>query len=270
MDELKDLPGTAVHRKMLQSIVSYYENDPRILAITVFGSLGSGTWDRYSDIDLDVVVADSIKIDIEPELLRLSHAFASIDEQIALLIPYEDKADVVFKSLTELSVRYHILATTSPNIVDSMLFLSGCLDRATIEAAGRANQNLDHEPLDRELDRCIRYALEVDNALRRGYLWSAIELLQSMRHSLMELFTRSHHGKRACQFFQKEADERMQNRLGRTLPQFDPQTAHRSLRQFIDILTNDLDQLTNGQVELTKIHSDLLTAIASRQNHLPF
>jgi predicted nucleotidyltransferase len=270
MYELKDLPGTVQHQKILHSIVSYYENDPRILAITVFGSLGRGNWDRYSDLDIDVVIADGIRIDIEAELTRLCTSPASVDEQIALLITDEDDADVVFKSLMELSIRYHPLANTSPNIVDSMMLLSGRIDRSTIEAAGLSNRELDNEPIDRELDRCVRYALEVDNALHRGYVWSAVELLHYMRRSIMELFTRSRHGKRAYRFFQKEADKSMQVRLGGTLPQYDLKSIQESLVQFINILTNDLDKLTDGQVQLTKAHLDLLTRINSRQNELKF
>lgn len=266
----KDLPGTFQHQRILHAITSYYENDPRILAITVFGSLGRRNWDCYSDLDLDVVVADEIKIDVEAELIQLGTSLASIDEQIALLIPDDDDADVVFKSLMELSIRYHPLTNTSPNIVDSMLLLLGRIDLSAIESAGLANRKLDDEPLGRELDRCIRYALEVDSALHREYLWSAIELLHYMRHSIMKLFTYSHHGKRSYQFFQEEADQKIQVRLGGTLPRYGLKTAQESLSQFMDILTKDLDQLTDGQVKLTEAHLELLTAIHSRQNDLKF
>jgi len=270
MHKSKGLPGTLQHQRVLQAIISYYENDPRILAITVFGSLGRGNWDPYSDLDLDVVIADEIKMDVATELMQLGDSLAAIDEHIALLIPDDDDADVVFKSLLELSIRYHPLVNTSPNIVDSMLLLLGRIDLSVIETAGLANRKLDDAPLSRELDRCIRYALEVDSALHRGYLWSAIELLHYMRHGIMALFTYSHHGKRAYQFFQKEADQKMQVRLGGTLPRYDLKTAQESLLQFMDILTRDLDRLTNGQVQLTEAHSELLTAIRARQNDLDF
>lgn len=270
MYKSKDFPGTLQHQRILQAITSYYENDPRILGITVFGSLGRGNWDCYSDLDLDVVIADNIKVDVEAELIQLGNSLAAIDEQIALLIPEDDHADVVFKSLMELSIRYHPLTNTSPNIVDSMWLLLGSIDLSAIETAGLSNRKLDNEPLSRELDRCFRYALEVESALHRGYLWSAIELLHSMRHSIMELFANSHHGRRPYQFFQKEAGQKLQARLGATLPQFNLKTAQESLSKFIDIITNDLDQLTDGQVQLTKAHSDLLSAIRARQNDLEF
>lgn len=266
MVERKHLPGTAQHQKILRAITSYYEGDRRILAIIVFGSLGRGNWDPYSDLDLDVVTGDEVRVDVEAELTQLCAALTSVDEQVALLIPGEDHADVVFKSLMELSIRYHPLANTSPNIVDSMLLLSGRIDRSAIERAGLANRKRNTEPLGRELDRCIRYALEVDSALHRGRLWSAIELLHSMRQSVMELFARSHHGKRAYQFFENEAEQKIQVRLGNTLPRYDLTAAQEALSEFMNILTNDLGEFTEGQVQLTKNHAELLAAIRSRQN----
>lgn len=67
--------------------------------------------------------------------------------------------------------------------VDSMLLLCGRIERSAIESAGLANCRANDEPLSREVDRCIRYVLEVDSALRRGYLWSTIELLHYLRLS---------------------------------------------------------------------------------------
>ncbi|NTV36033.1 MAG: nucleotidyltransferase domain-containing protein, partial [Anaerolineaceae bacterium] len=54
MYSLNELPGTLQHQSILRCIASHYENDPRILAVSVFGSLGRGNWDRYSDIDMDM------------------------------------------------------------------------------------------------------------------------------------------------------------------------------------------------------------------------
>lgn len=68
MYKAKALPGTVQHQKILEIITSYYEDDPCVLAITIFGSLDRGNWDRYSDLDLDVVIADGVEIDIEKSL----------------------------------------------------------------------------------------------------------------------------------------------------------------------------------------------------------
>jgi predicted nucleotidyltransferase len=269
MNALIHLPGTLQHQTLLRAIASYYENDPRVLAVVVFGSLGRGNWDRYSDLDLDVVIADAVEMDVHAEVIQLCNSFASVGEQIALLIPTgAETADVVFQSLLELSIRYHPLATTSPHIVDSMRLVLSRIDRSAIEAAGLANRATGAEPLDRELERCIRYALEVDSALHRGNPWTAVELLHYMRGNIMELFTRSHQGERAYQFFQKEADPKLQARLGSTLPRYDLKSARESLRLLLDMLAQDLDPLTGGQVRLSGAQTDLLASIIARQKDL--
>jgi predicted nucleotidyltransferase len=268
MNTPNDYPGTLQHQALLHSIVSYYEDDPRILAVAIFGSLGRGTWDCYSDLDLDVVVADGVKIDVNAELRQLLASFASINEEPALIIPDDDDADIVLKSLMEISIRYHPLSTTSPSIVDSLQLLLGRIDRATIEAAGLANRRADDEPLSQLLDRCVRYALEVDVALQRGQVWDAIELLHLIRGLLMELFSRTHGGQRAFHFFQAKADAGLQARLGATLPRYRLASAQESLLQFLDILQNDLEATTDGQVQLTAGHVDILNSICQRQTRL--
>lgn len=258
-------PGTPRHQVFLCTLVSHYAHDPRILAIVVFGSLGRGTWDACSDLDLDIIIADGVEIDMTAEWLQLSAAFAAIQEPVALLIPDGEEADVVFQSLIEMSIRYHPLSTTSPNIVDSFQLLMGHIDRAVIEAAGLANRHGDDEPLTRLLDRCIRYVLQVDIALQRRQIWSAVELLHRIRGLLMTLFTQSHHGQRTYHFFQAEADSELQARLGATLPRYELDAVHESLRQVMDILYHDLEWLTEGQVKLTEVQVELLRRIALRQ-----
>jgi predicted nucleotidyltransferase len=268
MNALNDYPGTPQHQTLLRAIVSYYENDPRILAVAVFGSLGRGNWDRYSDLDLDVVIADGVEIDINAELSQLLASFVSIDEEAALIIPDVEDADIVLKSLMQISIRYHPLSTTSPAIVDSLRLLLGRIDRAAIEAAGLANRRVDDDPLSQLLDRCVRYALEVDTALQRGQVWDAIELLHLMRKLLMELFSRTHGGRRAFHFFQATADAGLQMRLGATLPRYSLASAQESLLQFLDILRNDVAVMTGGRVQLTAEHADILTAVGRRQTRL--
>ena len=56
--EMTISPGTPQHQSLLRTIVAHYDQDPRILAIVVFGSQGRGNWDGLSDIDLDVVIAN--------------------------------------------------------------------------------------------------------------------------------------------------------------------------------------------------------------------
>jgi predicted nucleotidyltransferase len=268
MNTPNDYPGTLQHQALLHSIVSYYEDDSRILAVAIFGSLSRGTWDCYSDLDLDVVIADGVQIDINAELRQLLASFASVNEEAALIISDVDDADIVLKSLMEISIRYHPLSTTSPDIVDSLQLLLGRIDRAAIEAAGLANRRVDDDPLSQLLDRCVRYALEVDIALQRGQVWDAIELLHLIRKLLMELFSRAHGGQRAFHFFQAKADAGLQARLGATLPRYSLASAQESLLQFLDILQHHLEATTDGRVYLTAGHVDILNAIRQRQTRL--
>src|SRR5260221_14178194 len=156
-------PGTAQHQRVLRAIAAYYAPDPRVLAVLVFGSLGRGTWDRHSDLDLDIILVDGVSVAPVQELERLCAAFAPIGEQAALIVPKRtDEGDVVLTSLLQLSVRYHGLASTSPNIVDSLCLLWGRIDAEAIRAAGRANRGVEPEALEVLRDRCVRSLLEVD------------------------------------------------------------------------------------------------------------
>ncbi len=118
-------PGTPLHQALLRAIVAYYEYDPRILAVSVFGSLSRGNWDQYSDLDLDVVVADGVQVDVPQELQAMCAAAASPGQSEALIVADgPDAGDVVFADLRQISMRYHSLATTKVAIVDSLLVLS--------------------------------------------------------------------------------------------------------------------------------------------------
>jgi len=248
--------------------VSHYEKEPRVLAVVVFGSLGRGTWDAYSDLDLDVVIADGVELDPIHELKRLCDAFVAVGEKAALIIPDGDDAgDVLLESLMRLSVRYHRLSATSPNIVDSMLVLVGRVERSTIEAAGLANRSVPAGPLSHLLDRCLWYAVDANVALHRGQAWATVEVLHRMRGIVMELFARTHRGGRGYRVFEAEADARLQARLRAALPQGNMVSLHASLVQLLDMLDRDLDRVTNGQVCLTAAHRKVLGRI--RANH-PF
>ena len=258
-------PGTPQHQTLLKTIITVYEQDPRILAIVVFGSLGRGNWDGLSDIDLDVVIADDARIDVVDELRKLCAAFSALGEHAALIMPDGDDAgDVVLESLMQLSVRYHPLAQTSPNIVSSMVVLAGSLDHTAIAAAGEGNRAETEPPVGQLLDECVRYAAVAHVYLQRGTLWLSIDILHRMRGLLMEIFTRTHGGGRSPQRFEAAADGALQARLGATLPQADPASLCASLAALIDLMENDLDDLTDGQLHLTDGQQTVLRQVRQR------
>jgi predicted nucleotidyltransferase len=259
MNTLSEYPGNPQHQAVLKALVTHYADDPCVLAVALFGSLVRGNWDRYSDLDLDIVIADGVGIHVVDEVERLDTSFSRIDEQIALIVPDgHDAVDIVLSSLLGLSIRYHPLETTSPNIVDSLLVLSGSIDAEMIKAAGWARQQVDDRSTSHLLDACLRYAVEVDHNLHRNRPWQAIEALHRMRSLIMEVFTRTHNGVRSVPTFETQAETELQSRLGATLPQYDLGSIRVGLARFLDILEHDLEALTNGQIQLTAMYREVL------------
>ena len=262
-------PGTLQHQNLLRAVVSHYTDDPRILAVIIFGSLGRGNWDPYSDVDLDIIIDNKVQIDVTQELEHMIYSFSDTAGTAALIIPHgEDAADVVLASLMELSVRYHSLMSTSPNILESMEILWGRIDEATIKAAGLANRNTGEASPGKLLDMCVRYALETDIALQRRQLWMATELEHRIRGLLMELFAQFHDNPRPIYTFQKEASLSLQTLLGATLPQYDLLSIQKALLNLLDILENSLEQFTGGQVKLTQTHLKIIKQIEERQRKM--
>jgi predicted nucleotidyltransferase len=92
-------PGSATHQALIARVTAHYREDPRVLAVVVFGSLSTGTWHELSDVDLAVVVADGVTIDPGAE------ARAIFGAEAAIVIGRGDSADVALDSGAELSVR---------------------------------------------------------------------------------------------------------------------------------------------------------------------
>src|SRR3989304_5247930 len=103
---MTNLPGTAEHQQLLQEIINHYADDARIRAIILFGSLVRGTWDRFSDIDLDLITINETTICIEQELegLCMYLATAGMGEAMIVLDGLE-AGDVVLTSLLQFSIR---------------------------------------------------------------------------------------------------------------------------------------------------------------------
>jgi predicted nucleotidyltransferase len=93
------LPGSPQQQGLLRTIASLYASDDRVLAILVFGSLGRGTRDAYSDLDLAVVVRDDVQVDLPGELGRVSAAFAELGERALFAEAAGDEGYLVLESL---------------------------------------------------------------------------------------------------------------------------------------------------------------------------
>jgi predicted nucleotidyltransferase len=171
--------GSAAHQALIARVTAHYQADPRVLAVVVFGSLCTGAWHELSDVDLDVVVADGVTVDPVTEARAIFGAAAVV------VIARGDSADVVLDSLEELSVRWHPLPATSPNITASLTVAAGHLPAAAIVAAGEANR----VPPDAQhlLDVLVREAVGAWKYQRRGRHWDAVAAVERARHALTAL-----------------------------------------------------------------------------------
>jgi predicted nucleotidyltransferase len=261
------LPGTPTHQAVLSALTADYANDSRVLAFSLFGSLARGDWDEYSDLDLDVILRDHMTIDARQEVERLVSVLETVGEGITLIVPRsEGSIDLVLLPLLEISIRYHSLATTSPNIVESVVVLAGSLTTEQVRAAGLANTIRDETPPTELLNACVRYALEIDFALRRGEPWIAVELLHRTRNLLMEMFAQTHGDARPAQTFDAQADPALQARLGATLPIFDLPSMWGPHQVMLDLLEHDIPAFSNGQAQLTAGQHEVLRAIRERKS----
>src|ERR1700693_487422 len=109
------LPGTSAQQALLGGIINAYTADERVLAIGALGSLGRGTWDEWSDLDLDVVVADDAVVDAVTEDNALCEL---LSESEALVVPSRPgEVDVLLSTLEQFSIRHHTLGTTNAHII---------------------------------------------------------------------------------------------------------------------------------------------------------
>jgi Nucleotidyltransferase domain len=171
--------GSAAHRALIERVVAHYRPDGRVLAVAVFGSVGTGAWHELSDVDLDVVIGDDVTVVPGSEIEALFGSGA------AIVLTGSDSADVVLDSLEEISIRWHPLAATSPNICASVRVVHGRLTTAEVIAAGEANRAQPDEG--QLLDSLVRDAVGARKALSRGRRWEAAVAVQQMRWSLVAL-----------------------------------------------------------------------------------
>jgi predicted nucleotidyltransferase len=257
-------PGAPEQQRLLQAMTAYHAQQPWALAFVVFGSVGRGNWDAYSDLDLDVVVADDAQIEPVAEITRLC---AAIGERPALIAPRRgDDGEVVLASLADFSIRYHPLAATSPNIVASMRLLWGWLTEEQIRAAGLANARRQAQAPEALLALCVRAALYASKALARGRLWSALASLEEARDLLMTLATPD--AERSMQAFEQSANAETQALLARTLAAWDAASVQAALLALCDLLAHHLDAFTGGQPRLTDGEAAALAAIRARLANL--
>ena len=242
--------GSQSHRRILQTLVELFTNDVNILAYGVFGSLTRGDWDTYSDLDLDAVLADSSHARVSNhvkamESVLLSHGIAS------LLIFEENKNEWVFilESLDRISIRFHTLEETSPNILDSFSILTGKL---TIEDIARAASAMPKKQTDFELlqNKFLEHSIYIPVYLHRNELMNAFNMLTTLRNSLITIYCKSH-GLSKSEKFDKHAPQELKDELAATFSQLEPESIKHSFAALLDIYMKSIEEISSGELHLT-------------------
>ncbi len=260
-----DYPGSGQHRVVLGAIVRAYTGDARVHAIAVFGSVGRRDWWPGSDLDLDIVLADDATVEIDDELRRLGAALVPFGEHAALFIPSgADSGDIVLDSLLQLSLRYHPLADTSPNILSGLRVLAGSVGQSELEAAARANRRPAGTTQRRPVDECLHDAITAERSLRRGEFWLAVDLLHQMRACLMELFRRSQGGVRPIHTFDRQASPTLQALVGTTLPLYTADSIRAALARILDVLEQQVEAFAGPGNGLTAEQRSVLERLRAR------
>ncbi|MEO7002005.1 MAG: nucleotidyltransferase domain-containing protein [Ktedonobacterales bacterium] len=273
--------GNQHHQRVLRAIVGIYAADARVRVISLFGSLARGNWDDASDLDLDVVIADGVEIEPVAELTALCAKLSALGERAAVLVRKgADRGDVVLASLLEFSIRYHPLATTSPNIVESLRLLwrrdegAVTISDELLRAAGRANSEPSATDVERALTldtlvgECVRQVVGTQTALTRRRYWFAVEALHMLRSLLMEAFTLTHGGERDLHTYQALADPVLQAQLAQTLPiptLDDFASVRQALLVALAVLERDLPAYTANRRALTAGEREVVRQIRHRQ-----
>lgn len=264
------LPGNRHHRRALAAVTALYTGDDRILAVLIFGSLGRGDWDDYSDLDLAVVARDDAQIDVADETARVAAALAAQGERILFTQAAGEAAYLIPESLCAVAVDYTPLRALTPYVLDGGRVLAGTLGEEAIRRAAKANDSPALAP-DQQVRRALWLALGAEIALQRRRFWRALPTVERLRGALVEVYAVTHGSTRAYAALETGAGPALAAKFGRTLPAYFPDDPAKSVRALGDaliallhLIEHDLDELSNGQAQLSPDERELIDRLRAR------
>lgn len=121
-----------------------------------------------------------------------------------------------------------------------------------------------------DVDRILRWAIEVDFNVRRQRFWLAEYLLHRMRQTFIDIFAYSRNHPRALHAFDSHVDEKLKAHLSTTFPQNNLASMHEVLFRMLDILEDEIVALSSGQLHLTLTASqrEVIAKIRARESWL--
>lgn len=255
-----NLPGSPTHQKILQLLIDVFKQDKNIRAFILFGSLVRGNWNKYSDLDLDVIVTDSSKQIVKHEIEKIIHFLNT--EQIEILIYFEEFSNefvFILDTLDMISIRFHLLEDTHPAIIDSMKILYGTLTTEQI----KSSQNLSYKKEANYLllnNKFLEHAIYVQISLKRNRLINVSFFLGRMRQIIIEIYTKAR-GKREFDF-EKIVDQEIKQEFMKTFPALNHKALDESFKKVMNLYQTSIEQISLGQIKLSGNEKLILEKVA--------
>lgn len=240
--------GTTAHKQILKTLLNFVKQDKNVRAFIIFGSLVRGNWDRYSDLDLDIIVKEAKQDIIHQEVKNLLKILEN--SQLMVLHYFEEFTNeyvFIFDSLDRMSIRFHLLEDTHPAIIDSMKILYGDLTPEQI----KASQNIIHkknEDFQMLNNKFLEHAIYAQLSIKRNKLVNTFFFLNKMRQIIIEMYVKSR-GKRELDF-EETADEKMKQEILKTYSTLDTDSLKTALKTLINNYINSVSDTSSGKITL--------------------
>ncbi len=251
-------PGNSFHQKVLGILVNVFKKDGNISTFGVFGSVSKGNWDKYSDLDLDVIVKDDSIQKVDSEVKEVLSELKNSGLLVSLNFEeFKNERVIIFDNLDRISIRFHLLENTIPHILDSLKILYGNLKVEDISAVvgSKISQNDSIEILKNKFTELSIY---VPIALHRNQLVNAEFFLSKMRNILIEIYVKSKDESRFFDF-EKLAGKDIKEKIGTTYPKLDTLSIKKAHNELVSLFSGSLEIIGNNKIRLSEREKLILT-----------
>lgn len=244
------LPGNKTHQKILQLLINLFQRDKNIQAFIVFGSLVSGSWDNYSDLDLDAVVKRDKREIVQGEIKQMLDVLSSSDfKALTVFEEFPNEQVIILDSLDRISIRFHTLKDTHPAILLSMRVLCGSLSEDDIKkSVTRREKKVDINLLN---NKFLEFANYVPISLKRNKPMNAIFFLNKMRQTLIKIYNYTHNIKREFDF-EQQVSLSLKEALYLTYSECRKEEIEKAFIKLLDTYISNIKEISSDKIKLTK------------------
>ena len=243
------LPGSKKHQRILQVLLDLFKKDSNVEAFIILGSLATGNWDNYSDMDLDVIVANDNEALVHKEIGLMLKSLSNFEFKIlTAFAEFKNEQVIIFDTLDRISIRFHTLKDTNPAILDSMRILYGkhtekYIRSVVVEKEAEVNLELLN-------NKFLELSMYVPISLKRGKVINAQFFLNKMRQTLISIYVKSQRFKREFDF-EANASLSLKKELYTTYAACEKSEIIKAFNKLLDVYKNNLKEISNGKIKLS-------------------